>query len=57
MQIISVNLPLNLEPLGMRTSVRDASRELPEKVLAVMLVVVFLTNCCRVAACVRKAWR
>ncbi len=32
---------------GMRTSARDASWELPEKALPVMLVAVFLTNCCR----------
>jgi hypothetical protein len=36
-----------LAPSGMRTSVRDASQELPEKLLPVMLVAVFLTNCCR----------
>jgi len=29
----------------MRTSVRDASRELPENVLPVVLVAVFLTMC------------
>ena len=34
-----------LAPSGMRTSVRDASRELPENVLPVMLVAVFLTKC------------
>jgi hypothetical protein len=31
----------------MRPSVRDASRELPEQVMPVMLVEVFLTNCCK----------
>jgi hypothetical protein len=36
-----------LAPSGMRPSVRDASRELPEQVLPVMLVEVFLTNCCK----------
>ena len=34
-----------LAPSGMRTSVRDTSRELPENVLPVMLVAVFLTKC------------
>ena len=34
-----------LAPSGMRTSVRDASWELPEKLLTVMLVAVFLTKC------------
>ena len=36
-----------LAPSGMRPSVRDASRELPQQVLPVMLVEVFWTNCCK----------